>query len=156
MQRKPLAIRAMSRLGQSAVLERSAPVRPICPSSPSNRGAEKPSNINSLPQLPQIKNYAREKTNAESPLRAIAISPEKPGQPGRAGQPVAEAGFLAAPVRHPTGAHRGDRGAYVRGQPRRNPNACAHCGKHCEPSNLENWIGPDGRWHHLDCELAQP
>jgi hypothetical protein len=37
-----------------------------------------------------------------------------------------------------------------------NANACIHCGRHCVPSNLENWIGPDGWWVHLDCELAQP
>jgi hypothetical protein len=36
------------------------------------------------------------------------------------------------------------------------PNACCPCGKHCVPSNLENWIRPNGRWAHLECELAQP
>jgi predicted P-loop ATPase len=37
------------------------------------------------------------------------------------------------------------------------PNACIHCGGHCSPGDTENSIrGEDGRWHHLDCELARP
>jgi hypothetical protein len=40
---------------------------------------------------------------------------------------------------------------------RRNPNACIHCGDPCSPSDTANSIPkPDGRWAHLDCELAQP
>jgi hypothetical protein len=33
---------------------------------------------------------------------------------------------------------------------------CCHCGGACLTGNLENFQKPDGRWSHLDCELAQP
>jgi hypothetical protein len=33
------------------------------------------------------------------------------------------------------------------------PPACAHCGKHCSPSDMANWPRPCGSWVHLDCEL---
>jgi hypothetical protein len=37
---------------------------------------------------------------------------------------------------------------------RPNPNACVHCGRHCSPGDLGSWLGADGRWVHLDCDLA--
>jgi hypothetical protein len=37
---------------------------------------------------------------------------------------------------------------------RPNPNACVHCGRHCSPGDLGSWPGADGRWVHLDCDLA--
>jgi hypothetical protein len=37
------------------------------------------------------------------------------------------------------------------------PNACIHCGGHCAPSDTVNSVlRSDGRWYHLECDLAQP
>jgi hypothetical protein len=169
MQRS-LGRRAMGKLGPASFVPSKEP-------PDEGQGRTKPPKVgqvgqaNHLPYIPLsdlsylsgVKKVLREETQATTHALSLKrFAPKTPDRPDRSDTPLQRQGLRPSKGRTatPDTLDRSDssQGHDAMARPSRppSPNACAYCGKHCEPSKLENWIMPNGRWVHLDCELAQP
>jgi predicted P-loop ATPase len=140
--------RVRQRVGGTRVyVYRKVDCPPLPPVTPGESGDGKSNASKAVPSVPTVPSSSLAHRGDPTRLAFMEFNPQGSGVPARSFQKI--------------GGTSGDTGdgtlSTTHAIRKVTPNACVHCGEHCAPSDTASSVlRSDGRWYHLECNLAQP